>query len=48
MCISYLLKGFLASRFVSFGLVLVEILVYVLVLLLVLVVVSVLVLVSQR
>ena len=35
MCISYLLKGFYASKFVGFGLVLVEDVVYVLVLVLV-------------
>ena len=43
MCISYLLKGFEAPKFVGFGLVLIEVLVYVLVLLKVLVLISFLV-----
>ena len=36
MCISYLLKGFKARKFVGFGLVLIEVLVYVLVLIVIL------------
>ena len=45
MCISYLLKGFSAPKFVGFGFVLSEVLVYVLVLFIVLVLVSFLILI---